>query len=241
MVRDQEFLLPPNMVDWLPDEHLVWFVLDTVAVLDTAALHARVARRRDGGARRSAAGRAGYDPEMLLGLLLYAYCRGQRSSRQIERLCATDVAFRVACAGDVPDHTVLARFRQAHSEVFAGLFAQVLRLCRDAGMARLGTVAIDGTKIAANASRQANRERDWLAAEVERLDQPDTDQADTDQAGGRERALAQRVLDEAAQVDAAEDVRFGQQARGDERPRDGVDAPGGRNGSGPRPSGSRVR
>lgn len=179
VVRDQEFLLPPNMVDWLPDEHLVWFVLDTVAVLDTAALHARVARRRDGGARRSAAGRAGYDPEMLLGLLLYAYCRGQRSSRQIERLCATDVAFRVACAGDVPDHTVLARFRQAHSEVFAGLFAQVLRLCRDAGMARLGTVAIDGTKIAANASRQANRERDWLAAEVERLDQPDTDQAET--------------------------------------------------------------
>ncbi|MEK6466574.1 transposase [Pseudonocardia alni] len=150
------------MVDWLPDEHLVWFVLDTVAVLDTAALHARVARRRDGGARRSAAGRAGYDPEMLLGLLLYAYCRGQRSSRQIERLCATDVAFRVACAGDVPDHTVLARFRQAHSEVFAGLFAQVLRLCRDAGMARLGTVAIDGTKIAANASRQANRhETGW--------------------------------------------------------------------------------
>ena len=89
---------------------------------------------------------------MLLTLLIYGYAGGERSSRRIERLCATDVAFRVICAGDTPNHTVIARFRQTHAAVFAELFAQVLRLSRAAGLARLGTVAIDGTKIAANAS-----------------------------------------------------------------------------------------
>ncbi|MFY9807028.1 MAG: transposase [Pseudonocardiaceae bacterium] len=100
------------MTDWLADDHLVWFVLDVVAELDTARLHERAARRRDGRPVRNTAGRAGYDPDMLLALLVYGYACGERSSRRIERLCATDVAFRVLCAGDTPDHTVLARFRQ---------------------------------------------------------------------------------------------------------------------------------
>ena len=104
--RDQQFLLPPDMRHWLPADHLVWFVLDTVAGLDLAAFRA--------GRRLGGAGRAAYDPVMLLGVLIYAYAVGQRSSRQIERLCQTDVAFRIVCAQDVPDHSTIARFRAQH-------------------------------------------------------------------------------------------------------------------------------
>jgi transposase len=227
--RDQEFLLPPSMIDWLPEEHVVWFLLDTVAEMDTSAFHARAARCRDGRDRRTAAGRASYDPDMLLTLLLYAYACGQRSSRVIERLCATDVAFRLICAQDVPDHTVLARFRKTHLEALAEVFAQVLRLCREAGLVRLGTVAIDGSKIAANASRLANRGADWLDAEAARMDAEaaqqagaaqqtaaDRDTADRDTA---DRDTVARILAEAEQVDAAEDAAYGPDARGDELPR----------------------
>ena len=201
------------MSDWLTEGHLAWFVIDAVAVLDTSGLHERAAARRDGTPARSTAGRAGYDPDMLLALLIYGYACGERSSRRFERLCATDVAFRVICAGDVPDHTVISRFRQTHADSFVELFAQVLRLCRAAGLAELGTVAIDGTKIAANASRLANRSHEWLAAEATRRDPATgTDPAGTDP-GDRERAEA--ILNEAAQTDAAEDAVFGA-ARGDE-------------------------
>ena len=200
------------MSDWLTEGHLAWFVIDAVAVLDTSGLHERAAARRDGTPARSTAGRAGYDPDMLLALLIYGYACGERSSRRFERLCATDVAFRVICAGDVPDHTVISRFRQTHADSFVELFAQVLRLCRAAGLAQLGTVAIDGTKIAANASRLANRSHEWLAAEATRRDPAGTDPAGTDP-GDRERAEA--ILNEAAQTDAAEDAVFGA-ARGDE-------------------------
>jgi transposase len=235
--RDQEFLLPPNMINWLPEDHVVWFLIDTVAELDTSVFHQRAARRRDGRERRSAAGRASYDPDMLLTLLLYAYAYGQRSSRAIERLCATDVAFRLICAQDTPDHTVLARFRQTHLEAFAEVFAQVLRLCREAGLVRLGTVAIDGSKIAANASRLANRGADWLDAETARIDaeaaqhdsaqhdsaqhdsaQHDSAQHDSAQHEAADRDAVARILAEAEQVDAAEDTEFGSQARGDELP-----------------------
>ncbi|HEY0816197.1 MAG TPA: transposase [Pseudonocardia sp.] len=161
MQRDQGFLLPPDMREWLPGDHLVWLVLEIVAQLDRSALHARHPR--------AGAGRAAYDPDMLLALLIYAYCQGVRSSRQIEQRCLTDVAFRVLCAQDVPDHTTIARFRVDHQEVFAGLFTQVLQVAATAGLARFGTVAIDGTKIAANASIDANRHRDWLVGEVDAL------------------------------------------------------------------------
>lgn len=178
VVRDQEFLLPPNMADWLAGDHLVWFVLDVVEQLDTAALHAE---RRTGGV-----GRAGYDPDMLLALMIYAYATGQRSSRRIEALCADHVAYRVLCAQDPPDHTTIARFRAAHDEVFTEVFAQVLRLCAQAGMVRVGVIAIDGTKIAANASASANRSQQWV-----------TEQA---------RRIAEAAVREAAAVDAAEDA-----------------------------------
>lgn len=176
--RAQEFLLAPNMADWLADDHLVWFVLDVVKQLDTSALHAN---RRTGGV-----GRAGYHPDMLLALMIYAYATGQRSSRRIERLCADHVAYRVVCAQDPPDHTTIARFRAAHDGVFTDLFAQVLRLCSQAGMVRVGSIAIDGTKIAANASRSANRSQQWVAEQA--------------------RQLAEEAVREAAAVDAAEDA-----------------------------------
>ncbi|TPG31229.1 DDE transposase [Mycobacterium hodleri] len=178
MVRDQEFLLAPNMADWLAGDHLVWFVLDVVEQLDTSALHAC---RRTGGV-----GRAGYDPDMLLALMIYAYATGQRSSRRIERLCADHVAYRVLCAQDPPDHTTIARFRAAHDEVFTDVFAQVLRLCSHAGMVRVGSIAIDGTKIAANASPSANRSQQWVREQARRI--------------------AEDVVGEAAAVDAAEDA-----------------------------------
>jgi transposase len=214
--RDQEFLLPPSMIDWLPEDHVVWFLIDMVAEMDTAVFHQRAARCRDGRDRRNAAGRASYDPDMLLTLLLYAYACGQRSSRVIERLCATDVAFRLICAQDVPDHTVLARFRRTHQEAFAEVFAQVLRLCREAGLVRLGTVAIDGSKIAANASRLANRGADWLDAEAARMD-TEAAQRDGAQREAADRDAVAQILAEAEQVDAAEDAEFGPQ-RGDELP-----------------------
>ncbi|WP_326564181.1 transposase [Micromonospora peucetia] len=142
------------MRDWLPEDHLVWLVLDVVETLDVSAFEA--SRRRGG------VGAAGYDPRMLLTLLVYAYCRGVRSSRQVERRCHTDVAFKVLCTADIPDHATIARFRAGSGHAFAGLFEQVLMIAARAGLARFGTIAIDGTKIPASASIDANRGQDGL-------------------------------------------------------------------------------
>jgi transposase len=178
VVRDQEFLLPANMADWLAPNHFAWFVLDVVDQLDTSAFHAW---RRVGGV-----GRAGYDPDMLLALLIYSYASGERSSRRIEALCADHVAYRVLCAQDAPDHTTIARFRAAHDDAFTEMFAQVLRLCAEAGMVQVGVIAIDGTKIAANASMSANRSQQWVREHARRI--------------------AEAAVSEAAAVDAAEDA-----------------------------------
>lgn len=184
--RDQAFLLPPSMVDWLPDDHLVWFVIEAVRQLDTTTLHAR--------AKLGGVGRRGYDPDMLLTLWIYAMAHGQRSSRQIERLCATDVAFRIICASDVPDHTVLAAFRKVHEAVLADLLTASLHLCVQLGMIRFGVVALDGVRIAANAAKDANRTEAGL------------------------RRLAEAHLAAAAATDDAEDALFGADHRGDEIP-----------------------
>lgn len=188
--RDQPFLLPPDVRDWLAGDHLVWLVIDVVARVDTSVLHAR--HRRDGAGRRA------YDPDMLLGLLIYAYCTGQRSSRQIERLCEVDVAYRVVCANHVPDHTTIARFRQAHEDVAVGLFADVLEMCAEAGLVKVGVVAIDGTKIGSDASLKQNRRRQRIEAEVAAM------------------------MADAERVDAVEDDLFGGR-RGDELPDDLAD------------------
>ncbi|MCA1675785.1 MAG: transposase [Actinobacteria bacterium] len=160
-LRDQLFLLPPSIADWLPEEHLVWFVLDVVAVVDLSAFHAR--HPNDG------AGRAAYDPEMMLALLVYGYCRGLRSSRRIEAACRADLAFRAICADVVPDHIAVARFRADHTEAIRAVFIDVLALCAKAGLASLGTIAIDGTKIAADAALGANRSEGSIAAEVDAI------------------------------------------------------------------------
>ena len=164
--REQEFLLPPDPRDWLSEGHLVWQLVDIVEQLDTSMFHGRRSRRSTAGSR---AGQPGFDPDVLVVVLLYAYCCGVRSSRAIERACRTDVAFIVACGMDVPDHTVISRFRAEHEAGFVEFFSRVLGLCAEAGMVRVGVVALDGTKIKANASRERNRSESTLrkmAAEI---------------------------------------------------------------------------
>ncbi|QCY34592.1 IS256 family transposase [Kocuria rosea] len=216
MLRDQPMLLPVDMREWLPQDHLVWFVLETVEALDITALE----RTR----RRGGPGAAGYDPQMLLGLLVFAYCQGVRSSRQIERMCLTDVAFRVLCAQDGPDHTTIARFRADSQNVFTELFAQVLMIAARAGLGRFGTVAIDGTKIAANASIDANRGQDWfdrhvagVVAEAEAADR--AEDAAAGDGDGDERpdrvpaALGDRTRRQERIQQAAEELKVQQQRR----------------------------
>jgi transposase len=147
--RETGFLLPPDVRDWLPAGHLAWCLIDAVKTLDLTAL---ISTYRLGGR-----GRRAYDPTMMLTLLIYAYCCGQSSSRQIERLCEHDAAFMVITGHQHPDHDTIAAFRARHRELFKGLFTQVLVLCREAGLVQVGTIAVDGSKFAANASSRANR------------------------------------------------------------------------------------
>jgi transposase len=156
--RDQELLLPPSLREWLPEDHLAWFVLDSVAELDLAGFYG--AYRDDGW------GAAAHDPQMMVALLLYAYSVGVRSARAIERRCAEDVAFRVITVNRVPDHATIARFRALHEEAISQLFSSVLGLCARAGLVKVGIVAIDGTKIAAAATHHANRDYDQIAEEI---------------------------------------------------------------------------
>jgi transposase len=175
------------MREWLPAGHAVWLVIEAVRLLDTSAFHAR--------RRTSGAGAAGYDPDMMLTLLIWAYANGMTSSRRIERLRGQDAAFRVICAGDVPDHVTVARFRQQFAGAAASLFAEVLVLCARLGMGKVGTVALDGTKTGANASKDANRTEAGL------------------------RKLAQDLAARHAEQDAADDALLGD-GRGDDDPGD---------------------
>jgi len=184
--RDQPFLFPPDMREWLPGDHPVWLVIRAVGLMDTSAFHAR---RKTGGA-----GTAGYDPDMLVTVLVWAYAHRVVSSREIERFCRTDVAFRVICAGNLPDHVTFARFRKDFPGLVEEFFAQVLILCARLGMGKLGTIALDGMKIAANASKAANRTEEGL------------------------RKLARGAVAAHAEADAAEDALFGEGVRGDEVP-----------------------
>jgi transposase len=188
VLRDQGFLLPPDMRDWLGGDHPVWLVIEVCRVhLDLAAVHAA---RRAGGR-----GAAGYDPAMLAALLVWAYAHRVTSSREMERLCGTDVAFRVICGGGRgPDHVTIARFRAGLGLAVGDVFASVLVLCARLGMGQLGTVALDGTKIKANASKDANRTEERL------------------------RELAAGLAAAHAAADAAEDDLFGPGTRGDELP-----------------------
>jgi transposase len=156
--RDQELLLPPSLREWLPEDHLAWFVLEAVGELDLDAFYA--AYRSDGW------GAAAHDPQLMVALLLYAYSIGVRSARGIERRCSEDVAFRVITANQAPDHATIARFRARHEQAISELFSGVLSLCARAGLVKVGIVAIDGTKIAAAATHHANRSYEQIAEEI---------------------------------------------------------------------------
>jgi transposase len=171
--RDQPLLMPVDMREWLPEDDLVHIVLDAVATLDLGGFRRR--HRADGH------GRAAFDPEMMVALLLYGYCQGERSSRVIEKRCVRDVGYRVVCGGLCPDHATIARFRARHEMALGGLFSQVLRLLAAEGMVSLGLLSLDGTKLAGNAAQKANR----TLPQIEKL------------------------LAEAAAADAAEDARYG--------------------------------
>ena len=158
--REQAFLLPPSLLEWLPEEHLVWTVLDAVEQMDLDEIY--------GVYREDGHGRPAYEPAMMVALLLYAYSCGNRSSRVIERRCHEDVAYRVITGNVVPDHATIARFIVRHERALAALFDQVLRLCDQAGLVKPGLIAIDGTRLAGNAnligrvSLSRSRWRSWL-------------------------------------------------------------------------------
>ena len=191
---DQRFLLPPDLREWLPEGHLASFILEVVGELELSELmHAY--------AKNTERGRAGYHPRMLLGLILYGYCTGVRSSRQIERRTHEDVAFRVLAGNQHPDHDTIAGFRQRHLQILAKLFMQVLRLCQKAGLVKLGHVCIDGTKVKANASKHKAMSYERMNETQRRL------QAEVDE-----------LLAQAAAMDAQEDAQYGKGKRGDELP-----------------------
>jgi transposase len=180
--REQSFLMPPDPRDWLSEDHLAWFVLASVEEMDLGAFY--------GSYRQDGWGRAAFEPSMMVALLMYAYAQGERSSRGIERRCVEDVAYRVIAAQRTPDHATIARFRVRHEAALAHLFSEVLGLCRESGLVKVGLIAIDGTKVHANASHHSNVDYEQLAREI---------------------------LKEAGEVDAAEDELYGE-ARGDELP-----------------------
>ena len=184
--RDQLYLLPLSMKEWLPEDHLAWFLIDAVGQMDLSAFHA--AHRNDGRGQKA------HHPEMMLAVLLYAYCQGERSSRKIERLCQESVPYRIVAADTTPDHCAFARFRQRHAKAMKSLFVEILRLCAEAGLVKAGKVNLDGTKMKANASLAANRTEKGLSEEIERM------------------------LAEAEAKDTEEDETFGKNKRGDELP-----------------------
>jgi transposase len=191
---DQPFLLPPSLQDWLPEDHLARFVAELVIGLDLSKIYGFYGRR-DGR------GKAAYHPVMMVRLLLYGYCVGVMSSRRIERATHEDVAFRYLAADQHPDHDTIAAFRQQHLPVLAQLFMQVLQLCDKAGLVKLGHVAIDGTKLQANASKHKAMSYDRMEEKEKQL-----------------KAEVEKLLAQAAETDAAEDALYGKGKRGDELP-----------------------
>jgi transposase len=191
---DQQLLLPPDLRAWLPEGHLALYVSDVVDALDLSAI-LRVYAAAD------PRGGVPYHPAMLVKLLVYAYCIGMPSSRRIERATHEDVPMRVLAGDQHPDHDTIAAFRQRHLSALAGLFVQVLQLCQRAGLVKLGHVALDGTKLQANASKHK-------AMSYGRM-------TETEQRLTRE---VEALLAEAAACDAAEDRQYGKGRRGDELP-----------------------
>lgn len=184
--RNQAYLLPPSLTDWLPEDHLAWFVLDAVEQIDLSEFYKKY--RTDG------VGNSAFHPSMMVALLIYSYCTGERSSRKIEKHCQTDVAYKVVTANQYPDHSTISRFRKDNHSHLKKLFLEILRLCAEAGLVKLGHVSLDGTKMKANASLSANRTLKHLEQEIDKM------------------------LSEAEAKDAEEDETYGADKRGDELP-----------------------
>jgi transposase len=191
---NQSLLFPPSLHDWLPEGHLARFLVDVVSALDLSAVYASY-EEKDGR------GQSAYAPEMMVRVLLYGYATGVYSSRKIESRTYEDVAFRYLSGDAHPDHDTFAEFRKRHLEALAGLFTQALLLCEKAGLVKLGHVSIDGTKIKANASKHKAMSYARMGATEQRLKQE-----------------IEALLQQAEDVDAAEDAQYGQGRRGDELP-----------------------
>lgn len=190
---DQSLLLPPDLKDWLPEDHLVYFLRDVVDSLDLSPIYCKYDARKGG--------QPAYHPAMMVALLLYGYCVGIPSSRKIERQTYDSVAFRVLTAGDHPDHDTISTFRQTHLKELAGLFVQVLCLCQKAGLVKLGHVALDGTKVRANASKHKANSYDRMEKKEAEL-----------------RAEVERLLADAAASDEEEDRQYGKGKCGEDLP-----------------------
>ena len=190
---DQTLLLPPSLRDWLPEGDLAYFILDVVDRLDLSAIWAKYDGRKGG--------QPPYDVKMMTALLLYAYCQGMPSSRKIERATYESVPFRVIAADQHPDHDTISEFRRTHRVALAGLFLQVLEMCQEAGMVTLAHVALDGTKLRANASKHKAMSYGRMKKKRAQL----------------EKEIAE-YLDGADAADEAEDARHGKGVRGDELP-----------------------
>jgi transposase len=189
---DQMLLMPPSLADWIPEDHLARFVRDVVEALDLSAIEETYTEER---------GYPPYDPRMMVGVLLYAYCTGTYSARKIAAKLIDSVAFRFLAAGNQPDFRTLSEFRRRHGEALAALFTQGLRLCRQAGLVKLGRVAIDGTKIKANASKHKAMSYGRMRTQEAALEQE-----------------VRSLLRQAEAADQEDDRRYGPDRRGDELP-----------------------
>ncbi len=192
--HSQTFLLPPSLTDWLPSDHLAFFVLEVVRELDLEGLE-----KVDAG--KDVRGQKAYAPTMMVALLVYGYCTGVFSSRKLEQASCVDVAFRVLCANQQPHFTTINEFRRRHREVLAELFLQVLKLCQRAGLVKLGQVSVDGTKMQANASKHKAMSYVRMQAEENRL-----------------KDQIEQMLSNAEELDAQEDALFGEGQRAFELP-----------------------
>jgi transposase len=190
---EQSFLLPPSPRDWLPENHLSYFISETVDTLDLSAFYARY----EGDGRR----KQPFDPRMMVKVIVYGYATGVRSSRKLARKLEEDVAFRVLAAENFPAHRTICDFRHDHLEALGTLFVQVVQLAREAGLVKLDAVAVDGSKVKANASRHKSMSYKEMKRQEKRLRQQIAD-----------------LLTESAEIDAAEDELYGADKRGDELP-----------------------
>ena len=190
---DEELLLPPSLRDWLPEKHLAYFVSDVVDNLDLSAMDAVYGNEKRG--------QPPYDPLMMTKVLVYGYCVGVFSSRRIERRLVEDIAFRVLAAGNQPNFRTISDFRKIHLKVLESLFEQVLQIALEAGAMKVGRVALDGTKIKANASKHKAMSYDRMAEKGKQL-----------------KAEVKQLLERAEAADAEEDARYGKDRRGDELP-----------------------